>query len=231
MKITQTIAKRLPDTPPVRRARRDQPGATSTPSPTGCASTSTASTACCTRSASPRRGRSTSSRAPWEDVVDGAARLGVLAEIPCRCGAAADGRGRQRRRSHLRRAVRLAGLRLDGRGQGGLRVDQPLPRPRPRAQGDPLNLVAAGPIRTTAAKSIPGFERVRGRLGRPRAAGLGRQRPGARPPRPAWRCCPTGSRPRPARSCTSTAACTRWGSDAPPAGRSRRFLAHASRGD
>ncbi len=32
-------------------------------------------------------------------------------------------------------------------------------------------------------------------------------------PRPARSCCPTGSRPRRARSCTSTAASTRWGSD------------------
>jgi enoyl ACP reductase len=31
-------------------------------------------------------------------------------------------------------------------------------RPRPGAQGIRCNLVAAGPIRTTAAKSIPGFE-------------------------------------------------------------------------
>ena len=32
-------------------------------------------------------------------------------------------------------------------------------------KGVRCNLVAAGPIRTTAAKSIPGFERVRGRSG------------------------------------------------------------------
>ena len=39
-----------------------------------------------------------------------------------------------------------------------------------------VNLVAAGPLRTMAAKSIPGFSRVRGRLGAgaPRSAGTTR---------------------------------------------------------
>ena len=39
-----------------------------------------------------------------------------------------------------------------------------------------VNLVAAGPVRTMAAKSIPGFSRLRGHLGRPGAARLGRPR-------------------------------------------------------
>ena len=46
-------------------------------------------------------------------------------------------------------------------------------------QGIRVNLVAAGPLRTMAAKSIPGFDAVRGRLGRAGAAGLGPHRPGA----------------------------------------------------
>ncbi len=41
------------------------------------------------------------------------------------------------------------------------------------------NLVAAGPIRTMAAKSIPGFDDFESRLERARAAGLGPERPGA----------------------------------------------------
>ena len=58
MRITQTIAKRLPSTPPV--IELDASNAEDfDASPTGSASTSTASTGCCTRSASrpsgPRR--------------------------------------------------------------------------------------------------------------------------------------------------------------------------------
>ena len=47
-------------------------------------------------------------------------------------------------------------------------------------KGIRCNLVSAGPIRTTAAKSIPGFEQFEQDLGRPRPARLGRQRPDAR---------------------------------------------------
>ena len=65
---------------------------------------------------------------------EGGARLGVLAEVARDGGAAADGRGRRGGRPRLRRDRRLAGLRLDGRGQGGARVLRPLPRPRPRAR-------------------------------------------------------------------------------------------------
>ena len=91
--------------------------------------------------------------------LDRRARLGLLAGRAHQGRPAADGPWGQRRRPHLRRPVRLAGLRLDGRGEGCVRVDQPLSRPRPGPQGHRCNIVAAGPIRTTAAKSIPGFER------------------------------------------------------------------------
>ena len=55
-----------------------------------------------------------------------------------------------------------------------------------------VNLVAAGPIKTIAARSIPGFHRsrTRGRSGR-RSAGTSRIRPLS--PRPASPCSPTGS--------------------------------------
>ena len=56
--------------------------------------------------------------------------------------------------------VDVAGLRLDGRGQGRARVDLPLPGPRTSGpQGIRVNLVAAGPVKTMAAKSIPGFSK------------------------------------------------------------------------
>ncbi len=67
--------------------------------------------------------------------VGGAGDLGVLAQDAGRAGRAADDRRRVDRRSRLRRHRGLAGLRLDGRGQGGARVDHPLPGPRARARG------------------------------------------------------------------------------------------------
>ena len=75
-------------------------------------------------------------------------------------------------------------------------------------QGIRVNLVAAGPIRTIAATSIPGFEQFEEVVGRARAAGLGRQGRRAGRQARASRCCRTGSPPRPARWSTSTAAST-----------------------
>ena len=64
-------------------------------------------------------------------------------------------------------------------------------------KGIRCNIVAAGPIRTTAAKSIPGLRALRGGVGHPRAARLGRQRRRARRPRlrgPAVRLVPRDDR-------------------------------------
>ena len=138
----------------------------------------------------------------------------LLAQGAGHGGAAADGPAGLDRRPGLRRVRGLAGLRLDGRGQGRRwsRAARYLARylgPR----GIRVNLVAAGPLRTMAAKSIPGFAAVRGHVAGAGAAGLGHFRPGARPRGPAWRCCPTGSRRPPARSCTSTAGSMRSGAD------------------
>ena len=44
-------------------------------------------------------------------------------------------------------------------GQVGTRVDEPLPGQGARPKGIRCNLVAAGPVKTMAAKSIPGFKR------------------------------------------------------------------------
>ena len=66
---------------------------------------------------------------PWPDVAQAvqvsAYSLKSLAEA-CR---PLMGRGRLDRRADLRRDGRVAGVRLDGRGQGGARVDVALPRP------------------------------------------------------------------------------------------------------
>ena len=62
------------------------------------------------------------------------------------------------RRADLRRHRRLAGLRLDGRGQGRRWSRPPATWPASSArEGIRVNLVAAGPLRSMAAKSIPGF--------------------------------------------------------------------------
>ena len=44
-------------------------------------------------------------------------------------------------------------------------------------KGIRVNLVAAGPVKTMAAKSIPGFDALRGPVGRPGPARLGPVRP------------------------------------------------------
>ena len=80
-------------------------------------------------------------------------------------------------------------------------------------KGIRCNIVAAGPIRTTAAKSIPGLRALRGGVGHPVARSAGTSTTRSPPPGRAWPCCPTGSPRRPARWCTSTAASTRWGSE------------------
>ena len=61
----------------------------------------------------------------------------------------------------------------------------------------------------------PRLRQVRGHLGRAGAARLGHRRSRCRSPRRASPCCRTGSRPRPARSSTSTAASTPSGPEAP----------------
>ena len=87
-------------------------------------------------------------------------------------------RRRQRRRPRLRRHRRLAGLRLDGGGQGALEsVSRYLARDLgPR--GIRVNLVSAGPLETLAAGGIPGFDELARFWREPGAARLGRQGPG-----------------------------------------------------
>ena len=60
---------------------------------------------------------------------------------------------------HVRRHRGLARLRLDGLRQGRPRVLQPLPGARPRAEGHPRpTWCPPEPLKTLAAKAIPGFE-------------------------------------------------------------------------
>ena len=85
-------------------------------------------------------------------------------------------------------------------------------------QGIRVNLVAAGPIRTMAAKSIPGLLRASRTCGT-----TARRSAGTSTTPPAWpacvACCRTGSPRPPARSSTSTAATTPSArSERPPPG-------------
>ena len=96
---------------------------------------------------------------PWPDVAQAvqvsAYSLKSLADgLP-----AADVAGRLGRRADLRRHGRLAGVRLDGRGQGRARVDARATSPATSVRtASAVNLVSAGPLKTLAAKAIPGFE-------------------------------------------------------------------------
>ena len=55
----------------------------------------------------------------------------------------------------------VAALRLDGRRQGGPRIDARATWPATSGkQNIRVNLVSAGPIRTMAAKGIPGFDEL-----------------------------------------------------------------------
>ena len=138
------------------------------------------------------------------------ARVGVLPQGPGRRGAAADAAGRFGGGAHLRCDGCLAQVRLDGGGQGGLRVHRALPRPRPRPAGDPGQPGRGRTLENDRRQGDSRFlasSRTSGRRG-PLSAGTSPiPRP---PPRRAPRCSRTGSRRPPARSCTSTAACTRW---------------------
>jgi hypothetical protein len=183
MKITQTIAGGSRE-PPRSSSSTSPTRSTSTPSPTGYASTPTGldgvlhSIGFAPQGASPssmdRAGRT--SRTAVHVSAYSLKALAVAA-LP------ADERGRVGRRPDLRRHRRVAGLRLDGRGQGRLRVDEPLPGPRPRAEGHPLQPRRGRPDRTTAGQVDPRLRGGSRSLGHPRAARLGRRRPGARPPR------------------------------------------------
>ena len=70
----------------------------------------------------------------------------------------------------------LARLRLDGRGQGGARVPLPLPGQGARARGHPGQPGGGGAGADHGGQVDPRLLRLRGHLGRPRPARLGRPR-------------------------------------------------------
>ena len=102
---------------------------------------------------------------PWESVAIGfqtsAFSLKALGGGPA---GADEGGGRRQPSVSLTfdGAVRLADLRLDGRGQGRFGGHHPLPGTRSGEHGIRVNTVSAGPIRTMAGKNIPGFDQIAG---------------------------------------------------------------------
>ena len=213
MKITTAIARRLPETPPVveldvtsdddlaalaDRVREHVPHLDGVVHSIGFAP----------------QGAFNFMEAGWDDVSTAVQVSAYSLASLTKAALPLMGRGRQRRRASPSTPASR------GRSTTGWAWRRPRSS-RPTAtspatsgrRASACNIVAAGPIRTTAAKSIPGFERVRGGVGQPFTAGLGRQRRRAGRARLSSPCCPTGSPPRPARWCTSTAASTRWASE------------------
>ena len=141
----------------------------------------TASTACCTPSASRRRSAwaGTCSGADWDDVAVAlhisTYSLKALVEAfrPLLVAAGTDGRRRLGGRARLRRHGGLARLRLDGRGQGRPRVAVALPGPRARPRGDPGQPGGGRAGAHHGGQVDPGLQRLRGHLGGPGARSAG----------------------------------------------------------
>jgi enoyl-[acyl-carrier protein] reductase I len=88
--------------------------------------------------------------------------------------------GRQRRRADLRRAVRLAGLRLDGRGEGARSSRPTATWPATSGPGDPRATSSRPADPHDGGQVDPRLRAVREEWGDARAARLGRQRRRAR---------------------------------------------------
>ena len=147
---------------------------------------------------------------PWEDVAQAVQVSAYSLKSLSHGVPAADEPGRLGRRDDLRRDGRLAGVRLDGRGQGRAGVLLALPRPRPRPEGRPGQPGVRRSAEDAGREGDPGLRGARVDVERPLAAGLGREGPRADRARRSSPCSATSSRRPPARSCTSTAATTRW---------------------
>ncbi len=185
LSLVERIAKRLPEPPPVIELDVTEHRAPRRAWPTGYASTSTASTG-----SLHSIGFAPQSclgggflDAPWEDVATALHVSTYSLQVAGDGGAAADEDAAASVVGlDLRRQPGLAGLRLDGRGQGRAWSPLPLPRPLPRPAGHPSQ-----PGRRRAAahhgrQVDPRLRAVRGRLDRsaPRWAGTSPTEPAAR---------------------------------------------------
>ena len=162
MKHTRKAAAKLPVEPEIIEFDVSDPDHVDRRPRARSSSGGVASTAPCTRSASPRRSASVarSWTRGWDDVVGRGQRLRLLAQGARRRGGAADDRGRVHRRSRLRRHTSAwPGYDWMGVAKAALESTS---RYLARYLGEQrirVNLVAAGPIKTIAARSIPGFSK------------------------------------------------------------------------
>ena len=118
-------------------------------------------------------------------------------------------RDRLDRRPRLRRHRRLAGIRLDGRGEGGAGIGLALSRPRPRPPRRPRQPDRGGPAGDGRGERNRRLRAAGRGLGRGlRSAGASTIRRPSRTRR--CSCSPTSRGRSPARSSTSTAESTRW---------------------
>ena len=182
-RLTERTARKLPPPAPSARARRHRARAPRCRARRRWPSEWGRSTACCTPSGSrpPSCLGGDFMEAPWDDV---AVALQVSAySLKALADAFVPLMTERRRRSSASTsttAVGVAGVRLDGRRQGRARVDVALPRPRARSAGHPRQPGRRRADPDDGRQVDPRVRAVRGRVGRPRAARLGRQR--LRPP-------------------------------------------------
>ena len=214
----QALGPQAPERARRARARRDRPGA-------GDGSTGRHRRAVGPRRRCLARHRLRAPGVPGRGVHGG--WLGRRERGPAGVGLLAQDAGRRRRAPHDRRRVHrrprlrqqpagLAGLRLDGCGQGRARVDLPVPGPRPGAQGHPGEPHRGGTRPHAGGQVDPRLQQVRGRVGRAEPRWAGTSGPTPTPwPAAASPCCRTGSPRPPPRSSTSTAASTQPGPDHP----------------
>ena len=198
LSLTRRTARKLPVRTRGARDRRASDPSSLPPPARRWPHGGTAWTACSTPSASPRAVPGLGDvRRRLGRRVGGPGGLGLLAEgaggaLPA---AARGGRGRRRGvggGAGLRRHRGLAPLRLDGGGQGGPRVADPVPGPGPRAAGDPGQPGGRRAGAHHGRQVDPRVRRLRGHLGRPGRRSAGTSTTPTWWPGPAWRCCPTG---------------------------------------
>ena len=94
-------------------------------------------------------------------------------------------------------------------------------------QGIRVNLVSAGPLPQHRGEEHPRLREASRRSGPSVRRSAGTSRTPSRSPRRAWRCCPTGSPPPPARWSTSTAASTPSAPDPALPGAGRHSIGRA----
>ncbi|CAA9326508.1 MAG: Enoyl-[acyl-carrier-protein] reductase [NADH], partial [uncultured Nocardioidaceae bacterium] len=109
----------------------------------------------------------------------GGAGLGLLPGLPEYRMSAVDELGRRGGRDDLRRDGRVAGVRLDGRGQGGSRVLLAVPGTRPGTARDPGQPGLGRAVEDPGREGDPGFRGPGVDVERPGAARVGRAGPGS----------------------------------------------------